>query len=142
MIKTIYPYLTMDGNAKEAITFYENALDAEVLAVQTFADMKGPMPIPDEAKDRILNAQLKVGDTFLMLSDTFPDPNRKPFEAGSQVTIALILNSVEKSKEVFKKLEDGGTVTMPLQETFWSPSYGQVKDKFGISWQVSTELEE
>jgi len=43
------------------------------------------------------------------------------------------IDSVEKSKEVFKKLKEGGQVGMPLQETFWSPSYGQVTDKFGVT---------
>lgn len=73
-----------------------------------------------------------------MISDTFPG---QPYELGSQVTIAIILTDVEKSKEVFSKLRDGGNVTMELQETFWSPSYGQVTDKFGVSWQITTEVE-
>lgn len=49
------------------------------------------------------------------------------------------MNDVEKSKEVFAKLLEGGQAVMPLQETFFSPSYGQVTDKFGVTWHVSTE---
>lgn len=77
-----------------------------------------------------------------MISDTFPGPKHKLFDRGFQVTIAIIVNSVEKSKEVFQKLTVGGEVMMPIQETFWSPSYGQVKDQFGVQWQVSTELDD
>lgn len=92
--------------------------------------------VPAEAKERVLHAHLKVGNTDLMISDTFPG---QPHQVGSQVTITIHIQNAETSQEVFGKLQDGGQVIMPLQETFWSPSYGQVKDKFGVEWQVSTQ---
>lgn len=138
MILGMYPYLVLDGNGQEAIKFYESALDAKVLGVQTFGDMpENPeYPTPIEAKDRVLNGHLQVGHTDLMVSDTFPG---QPYQIGSQVTIAITIDTIEKSKEVFEKLSEDGQIMMPLQETFWSPSYGQVTDKFGITWQVSTQ---
>ncbi|PLS17682.1 hypothetical protein CVD28_10650 [Bacillus sp. M6-12] len=141
MILGIYPYLILNGNGHEAIKFYEDSLDAKVLGVQTFGDMpENPeFPTPVEARNRVLNAHLKVGNTDLMLSYTFPG---NPYQLGSQVTIAITIDDAEKSKEVFGKLQEGGKVNMPLQETFWSPAYGQVTDKFGITWQVSTEAAE
>ena len=137
MILGVHAYLRMNGNGKEAVKFYENALEAEVLGVQTYGELpENPeFTLPDEAKDRVIHAQLRVGNTFLMLSDTFPG---QPFQTGSQVDVAITLNDVEKSKEVFGKLLDGGEVIMPIQETPWSPSYGQIKDKFGVTWQIST----
>lgn len=144
MIANIYPYLTMNGNGQEAIKFYENALNATVLSVQTFGDMpvnpESP-PLSDEAKSRVLNAHLKVGNTDLMISDTSPGPHEDAYQLGSQVTIAITINEIETSKEVFGKLLEGGQEVMALQETFWSPSYGQVTDKFGVTWQVSTNLQ-
>lgn len=141
MILDLHPYLVLNGNGKEAIAFYENALGAEVLHVQTFGDMpENPeYPTPAEAKDRILNAQLKVGGTNLMLSDTFPG---QPYQIGSQITIAITISETEEAKEIFNKLKEDGKVNMELQETFWSPLYGQVTDKFGIEWQVSTQTDE
>lgn len=140
MILGVHAYLRMDGNGKEAVKFYENALDAEVLGVQTYGELpENPeFALPAEAKDRVIHAQLRLGNTFLMLSDTFPG---QPYQLGSQVEVAITLNDVEKSKEVFGKLQEGGEVIMPLQETHWSPSYGQVRDKFGITWQISTIVE-
>jgi PhnB protein len=138
MITTIYPYLVMNGNGQEAVKFYEHALGAKVLSVQTFGDMpQNPNhPTPEEAKNRVLNAHLKVGNTDLMLSDTFPG---NPYQLGSQVTIAVAVSDAETAREIFGKLEDGGQVHMPVQETFWSPAYGQLTDKFGVTWQISTE---
>ncbi|TLS36811.1 VOC family protein [Pseudalkalibacillus caeni] len=140
MVLSIYPYLVLNGNGQEAVKFYEEALEAEVLGVQTFGDMPDnpEFPTPPEAKDRVLNAHLKVGNTDLMLSDTFPG---QPYQIGEQVTVAVMISNAEKAEKVFEKLQQDGKVLMPLQQTFWSPSYGQVKDKFGITWQVSTQEE-
>ncbi|MEH7458305.1 VOC family protein [Bacillus sp. JJ1127] len=137
MILGINPYLVLDGNGQEAVKFYEEALDAKIEVIQTFGEMpENPeFLIPEEVKSRILHAHLKVGDTDLMISDTFPG---KAHEIGFQVTIAIRTSDAEKSKEVFEKLKEGGEVLMPLQETFWSPAYGQVKDKFNIEWQITT----
>lgn len=132
----IFPYIVTNGNGREAIKFYEDAIDAKVLSLQTFGEMpENPeIPIPSEAKDRILNAQLKIGNTNLMLSDTFPG---SAYKLGNQVEIAITMNDIEKSKEIYNKLQESGQVLIPLQETFWSPSYGSVTDKFGVSWQIS-----
>ncbi|MEM5003372.1 VOC family protein, partial [Priestia megaterium] len=121
MVLGIYPYLVMNGNGQEAVKFYEKTLDAKVIGVKTFGEMPGnpEFPTPIEAIDRVMNAHLQIGENDLMLSDTFPG---QPYQIGSQVTVAITIDSVEKSKEVFEKLKEGGQVGMPLQETFWSPS--------------------
>lgn len=141
MILGINPYLIFDGNGQEAITFYEEAVKAKVLHIQTFGEMpENPdYPIPDEAKNRVLHAHLKIADSDLMISDTFPG---QPYQLGSQVTISITTTDIEVTKKIFGKLEEGGQVSMPLQETFWSPSYGTVTDKFGITWHVSTYIAE
>ncbi|WP_289142888.1 VOC family protein [uncultured Brevibacillus sp.] len=132
------PYVVLDGETREAIAFYEKALDAKVVFVQTFADMPAnpDFPLPDEAKDRVAHASLKVGDSDLMFSDSFPGQS---IPKGDQVTICIVSDDVEKSKRIFDALQDGGQVHMPLQETHFSPAYGNLKDKFGITFQIFTE---
>lgn len=140
MVLGIHPYLVVEGRGKEAIAFYQKAIDAQVVQVQTFGEIpENPeFPIPNEAKDFIINAHLKVGDSDLMLSDTFPGHS---VPIGAQVTISLTTNNVDKTREVFAELQEDGQVIMALQETFWSPLYGQVIDKFGVTWQVNTFVE-
>jgi PhnB protein len=132
------PYLVMDGNAKEAIQFYEKALDAEVVMVQTFGEMPAnpDFPLPDSARDRISHALLKVGETDLMFSDTFPG---QPVQSSNQVQICIMTDQAEQAKRIYEALREGGQVVMPLQETFWSPAYGIVADKYGVNWNISTE---
>ncbi|PPQ49374.1 hypothetical protein C5G87_08425 [Paenibacillus peoriae] len=138
MSKRLIPYITMDGNAKEAIEFYEEALDAQLLFIQTFGEMpENPnFPIPAEVKERVGHATLKVGETELMFSDTFPG---SPFSSGNQVSICITTNSVEQAQKMFDALQQGGQVGMPLQETHFSPAYGNVTDKFGVTFQIFTE---
>lgn len=133
----VYPYIILNGNGKEAIKFYEQALEAEVLGISTYGELpQSPdYPLPEEAKDLIVHANLKIDESYLMISDEFPG---QPYVLGNQVNVALILKDRNKTKELFAKLQEGGEVIMPLQETPWSPAYGQIKDKFNITWQVST----
>lgn len=138
MTLKLIPYLVMNGNAKEAIGFYQNALDAQVLFSQSFGEMpENPeFPLPAEAKDRVSHATIKVGETELMLSDTFPG---QPHQSGTQVTICISTNDADQARKFFDALQDGGQVGMPLQETFFSPAYGSVTDKFGVNFQIFTE---
>lgn len=138
MSKRLIPYIMMDGNAKEAIEFYEEALDAQLLFIQTFGEMpENPdFPIPAEVKERVGHATLKVGETELMFSDTFPG---SPFSSGNQVSICITTDSVEQAQKMFDALQQGGQVGMPLQETHFSPAYGNVTDKFGVTFQMFTE---
>ncbi|WP_348622096.1 VOC family protein [Paenibacillus polymyxa] len=138
MSKRLIPYITMDGNAKEAIEFYKEALDAQLLFIQTFGEMpENPdFPIPAEVKERVGHATLKAGETEFMFSDTFPG---SPFSSGNQVSICITTDSVEQAQKMFDALQQGGQVGMPLQETHFSPAYGSVTDKFGVTFQMFTE---
>jgi PhnB protein len=138
MTLRLIPYFVMNGNAKEAIQFYEKALDAQVLFSQTFGEMpENPdFPLPADAKDRVSHATIKVGETEVMFSDTFPG---QPHQSGDQVTICISTNDADQAHKFFEALQEGGQVTMPLQETFFSPAYGSVIDKFGVTFQIFTE---
>jgi len=138
MTVKLTPYLVMNGNAKEAMEFYQKALGAELLFSQSFGEMpENPeYPLPEEAKGRVSHATLKVGETELMFSDTFPG---QPHQSGNQVSICLTTEDIEKARQMFEALQQGGQVTMPLQETFFSPAYGSLVDQFGVNFQVFTE---
>lgn len=138
MTLRLSPYLMMNGNAKEAIQFYEKVFDAQVLFSQTFGEMpENPeYPLPEEAKKLISHAMLKVGETDLMFSDNFPGQTS---QIGNQVTICISTNDIDKAKQMFETLQQDGQVKMPLQETFFSPAYGIVTDQFGITFQIHAD---
>lgn len=139
---SLNPYLNFDGNAREAVHFYERALGGKVVGIMTFGDMpEDPnYPLPEGAKDRVMHAHLIIGDSALMFSDTFPGMPHQP--GGDTVHIAIHPSDEARAREIFAALEDGGQVVMPLQKTDWSPLYGAVKDKFGITFQVNVPGEQ
>jgi PhnB protein len=138
---SLNPYLTFDGNTKEAVHFYEKALGGTVMGIMTFGDMPADPnhPLTDDMKDRVMHAHLKVGDADLMFSDTFPG---MPYQPGDTVQIVIHPREEARAREIFAALEDGGQVVMPLQKTDWSPLYGIVKDKFGVTFQVNVPEEQ
>lgn len=137
MALRLIPFIMMDGNAKEAIQFYEKSLDAKVNFMQTFGDAPGnpQSPLPADMKERVAHAVLQIGETNIMVADTFPG---QPLQRGNQVNICITTNEIEKSKKFYESLKQDGQVSMPLQETHFSPAYGILTDKFGVSFQICT----
>lgn len=139
MTVKLTPYITLEGRVKEAIQFYEQALDAEILSILTYGEMSGmPDTFTDDLSSLVAHAKLKVGAAELMLSDA---PGGSPIEAGKRVTICITTNDVEQSKRIFEALQQGGHVNMPFKEEPFSPGFGDVTDKFGVTFQIYTELD-
>ena len=138
---SLNPYLIFDGNTREAFHFYEKALGGKVIGIMTFGDMpEDPnFPLTDDMKNRVMHAHLQVGETNLMFSDTYEG---MPYQIGNAIQMAIHPTDEVRAREIFAALEDGGEVIMPLQKTDWSPLYGQVKDKFGVIFQVNVPGEQ
>lgn len=126
------PYFTLDGNAKEALEYYKEIFDGEVMNVQTFGE--ADFPTPPEADDRVMHAQFKKGELFFMMSDTFPGQS---VDKGNHLALALEMESEEKIQSLYDKLSEKGTVLMELQDTFWGAKYAKVKDAFGFTWDLN-----
>lgn len=138
MALKLVPYLSMNGNAKEAIDFYVQALDAQILFLQTYGEMPAnpEFPMPEEAKGLIGHATIKIGESELMFSDAFPGQSLQP---GGSMSICITTPDAGQAKSFFEALSQGGQVTLPLHETFFSPAYGTLTDKFGVNFQIYTQ---
>ncbi|MCM3711224.1 VOC family protein [Sporosarcina luteola] len=131
-------YLNFNGNCRQAVEFYAEVFNTEITQIMTFgeAPQSPDYQLPEEAKDLVMHARLNIDGNRVMFSDTFPG---SPFVEGNNVSLAFVNKDMDLIKSVFDKLKQGGTVKMDLQETFWSKSYGSLKDRFGIEWQISQE---
>ena len=111
------------------------------MGIMTFGDMPADpnYPLSDDMKDRVMHAHLKVGEADLMFSDKYEG---MPYQPGNTIQMAIHPKEEARAREIFAALEDGGQVIMPLQKTDWSPLYGQVKDKFGVTFQVNVPEEQ
>jgi PhnB protein len=128
----ITPYLSFDGNAKQALEFYKEVLDAEIIGVQTFGE--ADYPTPPEANDRVMHAQLKRGDISIMFSDTFPG---QTVMVGTNISLTLEPESDEEIQSLYTALSKNGKPLMELQDTFWGAKYARVQDQFGVIWELN-----
>lgn len=137
MILLASPLIAMNGEAAEAIAFYEQALGAKVVFKQTFGEMPEPEePMNEEVQKRIAHSVLKLGDVEMYVSDKFPD---EPHSIGNQVTVCLTVDTAEYAQRLFDALKQEGEVNQPLQPIYFSPAYGVVTDKFGVTFHVFTQ---
>jgi PhnB protein len=129
----VNPYIAFKGNCREAIEFYKNALDAEVVFSQTM----GESPMPGMGpKENIMHCTLKVGDSKIMMCD---DPGPNTATGAGNISLAIGLNDPERAKVVFENLAKGGSVVMPLEKTYWAEAFGMVMDRFGVNWMVNCD---
>ena len=126
------PYLNFRGQAREAMEFYQSVLGGE-LTVSTFGDFQMP-GVEDDEKDSIMHSQLTTPAGFtLMGSDV---PSHMPGEI-SNGTLSISGNETDEIRGYFDALADGGEVGMPLDQAPWGDYFGQLTDKFGVSWLVN-----
>ena len=124
--------LSFQGRCREAFEFYAEVLDGKITAAIPYGDAPPGMPITgDEYKSWLLHCWLEVGDQALMGADMDVGwaPNVDKPKNGFDVT--LHTTDIEEGRRWFDRLAEGGKATMPFGETFWSPGYGALVDKFG-----------
>lgn len=136
VIKTpvVYNYLFFGGNAEKALDFYAQKLGATVGMKLRFSESPDPVPegmLPEGYENKIMHSEFTIGETKIMASDGCGDVS-----VHNGFSLALVVEDEKKAHQVFNGLAEGGEVRMPLAKTFWSPCYGQVKDKFGVAWMV------
>src|SRR5688572_3320952 len=128
----VQPYIAFNGNAREAIDFYKQALGAEEIFSQTYGE--SPMAEMGPA-DAIMHATIKIGESHIMVCDDM----RSGAQAGGNVSLAIGLNEPDKAQRYFDNLSQGGEVAMPLEKTFWAEAFGMLTDRFGVKWMVNCD---
>jgi PhnB protein len=128
----VQPYLFFDGRCQEAIDFYRQALGAEVQMVMHFKDSPDPASVPPGAGDKVMHANVRIGETEVFMSDGMCKGN----PAFQGFSLSLLPADDAAAERLFAALRDGGTVTMPLGKTFFASSFGMLVDRFGVAWMV------
>jgi PhnB protein len=128
-------YLSFNGNCKSAFEFYERCLGGKITDMIRYEGTPAAEFVPAEARSRIMHACLKVGEATLMGGDGPPESQ----ETQHGFCVSIHVPEPDEVDRVFTALADGGTVTMPLEQTFWSVRFGMLTDKFGIPWIINCE---
>jgi PhnB protein len=130
------PYLGFDGNCAEAFKFYEQTLGGKILMLMTWGDTPMAAQFPPEQHKMVAHARLSVGETLLMGGDKSGDCGGQAMQGFS---VNITLTDAKEADRIFGLLADGGTITMPIAETFWAERFGMVTDRFGTPWMINCE---
>ena len=128
-------YLGFDGQCEAAFKHYEKVLGGKILMMMRMADAPAGTPMPPDAANRIMHARLEVGDRLLMGGDAPPGRSAKP----QGFCANIMVDDPAEAERIFRDLGEGGTVTMPMSETFWAAKFGMLTDRFGVPWMVNCE---
>ena len=137
-ITTINPYLFFDGQAADAIAFYERALEGRIVRLTRFSDTPGA-DVAAEHANKVMHAELEAGGGTLLISDAIHAPAPKP---GDNVAVCLQYKGRGEVDRHFAAMADGGAVVEPLQDTFWGARFGMLVDRFGLHWMFNAALSE
>lgn len=131
----ITPYLSFAGNCEEAFKTYEKVLGGKIVFMmrQGEAPEQSPECSSPELADKIMHACLQIGDQNIMGADAPPQYQTK----AQGMCVSIMVEDPAEAHRIFKELSEGGSVMMPVTETFWSPAFGMWTDRFGTPWMVN-----
>ncbi|MBN2798739.1 MAG: VOC family protein [Deltaproteobacteria bacterium] len=128
----LYPYLSFDGRCAQAMAFYAEVFGGEPRMIR-FGD--SPAPVPPEAADRILHAELRTAGLVIQASDTVPG---MPPVQGGQISMSLSLADEAEQDAVWAALSQDAEVLQPLSKQFWG-RFGMLRDRYGVTWMLNLD---
>jgi PhnB protein len=136
MASILNPYLSFDGDARQAMEFYKDVFGGE-LSLSTFGEFGGPGA---ENADKIMHGMLKTTEGFtLMGADMSPGMEHSP---GNTFAVSLSGEDESALRGYWDKLSSGGSVSVPLEKQMWGDVFGMCTDRFGIPWMVDISQSE
>jgi PhnB protein len=138
---SVNPYLVYQGNCAEAFTFYKTAFGGESLYIGRYKDA------PEEAKkfypnahdENVMHATLQIDERTIIMGNDSADLSAQPPTSSSRdFYLYLNTDNPKEAIRIFNELSVGGKIIMPIVQTFWSPCYGILADKFGIHWKITS----
>lgn len=131
----ISAHLCFDGSCEAAFRFYQRVLGGRLQTLLTYGDSPLAERTPPHLRGRILHATLRLDECDLFGADLLPEQHRP----AAGFFVLLSVEDVDRGREIFTALAEGGEVLVPFERTFWSPGFGALVDRFGTPWEVSCE---
>lgn len=132
----VKPSITFNGQAEEAILFYQKVFGGEIDNLFRFGESPKNTPyanVTDAEKNRVMNARLTFGGNQFNVADCLPF---EEISIGGNIKLDIVFSQSENIEEVFDLLSEGGKVVMPLTKLYYTPACGEIIDKFGVRWEL------
>lgn len=131
-MNSLTPYINFAGKCREALAFYQQCFDGQIMALQTFGDV--PEQAQGQAADNIMHAEFKAKGIYFIASDGFPGMHTAQ---ESNISLYLNLESMNELTRLFHALTESSLVSMPLQDLFWGERFCDLTDRFGVQWLLN-----
>ncbi len=128
---TIKPYL-ISKDARSQAEFYTQSLDGKILSVTTHEEAMG---VQNEFKEKVLHMCIAVaGENYIFMADAI-----EPFTQGTGFSLNIVYKTEAEASEAFRKLSAGGNIKYPFELQPFGLFYGELIDKYGVSWMINAE---
>lgn len=126
-------HVSFDGKCEQAFRFYHQVFGGEIVTMMPYEGSPVAGQVAPEWRGKILHASLQVGEHWIMGGDAPPDRYQRP----QGFSIGIQLSDPVEAERIFNALADGGSMRVPLAETFWAQRFGMLVDRFGVPWLVN-----
>jgi PhnB protein len=134
---TINPYLNFPGNTEKAFNFYKSVFGGEFVGLTRFKETQEGAKLNADEKEKLMHISLPIGKGNVLMATDALESMGHTLSTGNNFSLSVETESKGEADKIFKKLSEGGKVTMPQSETFWGSYFGMITDKYGIQWMVS-----
>jgi PhnB protein len=133
MASRLNPYISFNGNARDAMEFYRGVFGGE-LTVSTFGEFGMPA---GPGSDNVMHAQLETPAGFTLMASDMPPGSEDDYSPPTGTVTVSLSGDDDDLRTYWEKLADGGTVSMPLEKQMWGDEFGMCVDRFGTPWMVN-----
>jgi PhnB protein len=136
-MKSFSPYLSFQGNAEKAMTFYKNVLGGDFILFEKFGQMPGNEKLPPQVLDKVMHISLKLVNGLTIMASDVVEGMGKPFKKGNDISISIEADNKEEVDRLYKSLSKDGVSDMEPEVMFWGSYFTSFTDQFGIGWMIS-----
>jgi PhnB protein len=131
-------YLFFNGNCEEAIAAYQEILGGKITMMRAYDEMPpGEGQVSPGWGSKIMHACLEIEGQQLMASDAPPEYSEGAMQG---VSVSVAVKEPAEAERIFAALSPNAKIEMPMAETFWSPRFGMLRDRFGTNWMVGADM--
>jgi PhnB protein len=138
----INPYLYFNGDCEEAFNLYRSVFGGEFVGgIHRYKDMPptSDKPLSESEGEKVMHIGLPIGQGNAIMGSDVPNMPGQERAEGNNIYICINAESRDEAERFFNGLSEGGTVKMPMGDTFWGAYFGMLADKFGIHWMINHE---
>ena len=129
----VTPYINFNGKCKEAMSFYQIVFKTEIKTIIPYGDyIPEGVEVPTEnLSEWVMHAEMEICNTIFWFAD-----ETQPVSSGDMIKLNATVLTANLGQEYFDKLKDGGNVTLPPTETYYSNFHAALVDRYGICWNI------